>query len=142
LARGEPRTRWLVEQGPALVAREAGDALAWLAGCERRTIERFATFDAVVAPALGLTPRPVGWDEPEDPEENFALPSRYSPVTTMGNVAGLPAIVLPVHVTAGGLPMGVQLIGRPGGERALLAIGAQLERRLGWAGRHPEVWAA
>ncbi len=142
LARVEPLTRWLVEQGRALGAREVGDALAWLAGYERRTIARFAPFDAVLTPALGLTPRPIGWYDPEDPERNFAQQCRYSPFTSMVNVAGLPAIVLPVHATPEGLPMGVQLIGRPGGERALLAIGTQLERRIGWAGRHPEAWAA
>jgi amidase len=48
--------------------------------------------------------------------------------------------VLPVHVTAEGLPMGVQLIGRPGREDVLLAIGAQLERRLHWERRHPPAW--
>lgn len=58
----------------------------------------------------------------------------------MVNVSGLPAIVLPVHVTADGLPMGVQLIARPGREDVLLAIGAQLERRLRWDRRHPPVW--
>jgi amidase len=36
--------------------------------------------------------------------------------------------------------MGVQLIGRPGGEATLLAIGAQLERRFGWQRRHPPQW--
>jgi amidase len=36
--------------------------------------------------------------------------------------------------------MGVQLIGRPGGEDVLLSIGAQLERRLGWQKRHPPQW--
>jgi amidase len=56
------------------------------------------------------------------------------------NVAGLPAITLPVAVTDAGLPMGVQLIGRPGGERTLLALGAQLERRLHWQRRHPPSW--
>jgi len=36
--------------------------------------------------------------------------------------------------------VGVQLIGRPGGEDVLLAIGAQLERRLNWDQRHPPQW--
>jgi amidase len=36
--------------------------------------------------------------------------------------------------------MGVQLIGRPGGERTLLALGAQLERRIHWHRRRPPVW--
>jgi amidase len=36
--------------------------------------------------------------------------------------------------------MGVQLVGKPGGESTLLAIGAQLERRIGWQRRHPPAW--
>jgi len=138
----EPLTRWLVEQGRSLGARELGEALEWLAGFERRTIARFAPFDAVLTPALALTPRPVGWYDAEDGEENFAQQVRYTPFTSFVNVAGLPAITLPVAVTDAGLPMGVQLIGRPGGERTLLAIGAQLERRLGWQRRHPPAWTA
>src|SRR5690606_38106964 len=136
----EPLTRWLVERGRALGARELGEALAWLAEFERRTIARFAPFDAVLTPALALTPRPVGWYDAEDGERNFEQQVRYTPFTSFVNVAGLPAITLPVAETEAGLPMGVQLIGRPGGERTLLALGAQLERRIGWHRRHPRAW--
>lgn len=138
----EPLTRWLVEVGRSLTARELGAALAWLAGFERRFIARADRVDAVLTPALALTPRPVGWYDADDGERNFAQQVRYTPYTSMVNVSGLPAIVLPVHVTAEGLPMGVQLIGRPGREDVLLAIGAQLERRLHWERRHPPAWTA
>ena len=45
-----------------------------------------------------------------------------------------------VAATDEGIPMGVQLVGRPGGEATLLAIAAGLERRIGWQRRHPPVW--
>ncbi|WP_166865297.1 amidase [Salinibacterium sp. ZJ70] len=140
LDRVEPLTRWLVEEGRGLGARELGEALAWLSAYERRTIARFAPFDAVLTPTLAQAPRPIGWYDAEDPERNFAQQCRYSPFTSFVNVAGLPAITLPIHETAEGLPMGVQLVGRPGGERALLALGAQLERQIGWHRRHPAAW--
>ena len=44
-------------------------------------------------------------------------------------------------VAPAGLPMGVQLIGRPGGEDVLFSIGAQLERRIAWQERHPPGWS-
>ena len=135
----EPLTRWLVERGRAMRARQLAEALAWLAGYERRVIRQFAPFDAVLTPALAMTPRPVGWYS-EDGERNFDQQVEYTPWTSFVNVVGLPAIVLPVYQTAEGLPMGVQLIGRPGGEDVLLAIGAQLERRLRWQRRHPPQW--
>jgi amidase len=89
---------------------------------------------------MTMTPRPVGWYDAEDPERNFEQQVRYTPYTSFVNVSGLPAIALPLSVTADGLPMGIQLIGRPGGEAVLLSIGAQLERRARWQRRHPPQW--
>jgi len=136
----EPLTRWLVERGRALSARHLSEALLALTLFERSIIRQFATFDAVLTPAVALTPRPVGWYALDDPEANFAQQVQYTPYTSFVNVSGLPAITLPVAQTTGGLPMGVQLIGRPGGEDVLLSIGAQLERRLLWHRRHPACW--
>ncbi|CAN5183099.1 amidase [soil metagenome] len=136
----EPLTRWLVARGREVSARELGSALATLTAFERSVIRQFSRFDAVLTPAMALTQRPVGWYSSDDPELNFAQQCQYTPFTSFANVAGLPAISLPVHETADGLPMGVQLVGRPGGEHVLLAIGAQLERRLRWQLRHPPQW--
>lgn len=136
----EPLTRWLVEEGRRLSARDLQKALVELSLFERSVIRQFSTFDAVLTPTLALTPRPIGWYDQEDPERNFAQQVQYTPWTSFVNVSGLPAISLPVHVTPEGMPMGVQLIGRPGREDVLLAIGAQLERRLEWQRRHPPQW--
>lgn len=137
----EPLTRWLIEQGRGLHAGRLAEAITVLGQFERAVIERFAPFDAVLTPALAMTPRPNGWYDAHDPQRNFEQQVQYTPFTSFVNVSGLPAIALPVHHTSDGLPMGVQLIGRPGGEHVLLALGAQLERRLQWQHRHPELWA-
>jgi amidase len=136
----EPLTRWLVETGRQVGARELAAALGWLTRYERRVIRQMSRFDAVLTPTLAMTPRPIGWYDPDDAMHNFGQQVQYTPFTSFVNVSGLPAITLPVHVTASGLPMGVQLIGRPGREDVLLAIGAQLERRLDWQQRHPPAW--
>lgn len=140
LALLEPLTQWLVDRGRALPARQLAEALAWLSDFERRVITRFASYDAVLTPALALTPPPVGWYDAVDGERNFAQQVQVTPFTSFVNVAGLPAITVPVEVTEAGVPMGVQLIGRPGGEAVLFALAAQLERRLRRAPRHPLVW--
>jgi amidase len=136
----EPLTAWLIRRGRTVTGAEVADALRWLAQFERRIIARLAPYDAILTPALAMTPRPVGWYDAADPEENFAQQVRFTPYTSFVNASGLPAIVLPVSATEGGIPLGVQLIGRPGGEDVLLAIGAQLERRLRWDRRHPPQW--
>ena len=136
----EPLTRWLLERGRALSARDLTAALRQLALFERSIIRQLSRFDAVLTPALAMTPRPIGWYSASDAELNFTQQVQYTPWTSFVNVSGLPAITLPVQVTDAGLPMGVQLIGRPGGEHVLLAIGAQLEERLAWQHRHPPSW--
>ncbi|WP_196828300.1 amidase [Frigoribacterium sp. CG_9.8] len=136
----EPLTKWLVLRGRQVTARELASSLGALAEFERSVVRQFRRFDAVVTPALAMTPRPIGWYDAVDAERNFAQQVQYTPFTSFANVSGLPAITLPVAETADGLPMGVQLVGRPGGEHVLLAIGAQLERRLQWQRRHPPQW--
>jgi amidase len=146
LALTEPLTQWLVAEGRALSARRLAEGLRALRLFERDFIDRFAGFDAVLTPALAMTPRPNGWYDQSDPALNFEQQCRYTPFTSMVNVSGLPAITVPVAQTAptadapAGLPMGVQLIGRPGGERTLLALSAQLERKFRWRFRRPPVW--
>ena len=136
----EPLTRWLVARGRALPARQLAEALAWLAGFEERVVRRFAPFDAVLTPALATTAPAVGWYDQQDGERNFAQQVQFTPFTSFVNVSGLPAITVPVEETTDGLPMGVQLIGRPGGEAVLFALGAQLERRVRRRHRHPPIW--
>jgi amidase len=61
--------------------------------------------------------------------------------TAFGNVAGLPAVSLPLHWSDGGLPMGVQLVAGPWQDGALLALAAQLEQARPWAERRPPLQA-
>lgn len=146
LALLEPLTQWLVERGRAVTARELVEALGALAAFERTMVARVEAYDALLLPAMAQTPRPIGWYDATDPERNFAQQCEYTPYTSMINVAGLPAITVPTHWTASdetaplGLPMGVQVVGRPGSERTLLAVAAQLEDHLRWPDRHPPVW--
>jgi amidase len=146
LALLEPLTQWLVGQGRTVTARALAEALGALAAFERRLVARVAEHDVVLLPGMAMTPRPLGWYDADDPERNFAQQCAYTPYTSMINVAGLPALAVPVHWTdpepgaPAGLPMGVQLVGRPGGEHVLLALAAQLEDRLRWPDRRPPVW--
>jgi amidase len=99
-----------------------------------------AAYDLVLTPALALPPVPVGWvREPEDADEQFDRALAFTPYTPPVNVAGLPAVSVPLHWTDDGLPIGVHLIARHGEEALLLRVGAQLEEARPWASRRPPV---
>lgn len=137
----EPLTAWLVREGRRLGALDLLDGLAAARAFERRTIDDFAAFDAVLMPALAQEPQPVGAYAGRSPERTFAKQVEYAPYSSFVNVAGLPALTLPVTTDASGHPVSVQLVGRPGGEAVLLSLAAQLEDRRG-ALPHPPVWDA
>ncbi|WP_149359267.1 amidase [Lolliginicoccus suaedae] len=61
------------------------------------------------------------------------------PFTQLANLTGAPAMSVPVHGTANGLPMGAQWVGPPGGEEMLLALAAELEEAHPWADHRPKV---
>ena len=60
---------------------------------------------------------------------------RFSVLLRVWNVTGQPAISLPLHATADGIPVGVQLIAPPGRDDLLIALAAALEEAAGWLPR-------
>jgi amidase len=74
-----------------------------------------------------------------DPMATFESSSHFTPYTPFVNVTGQPAISLPMYLGDDGLPLGVQLIGRPVSEGLLLSLAAQLEAEARWHERRPAV---
>ena len=63
------------------------------------------------------------------------------PFSPIWNVTGQPAASLPLHWTADGLPVGVQVIARFGQEETLFSFAAQIEQARPWNHRLPEAMA-
>jgi amidase len=64
-----------------------------------------------------------------------------TPFTQLANMTGQPAMSLPLHWAADGLPIGVQFMAPFGDEATLFRLAAQLEKERPWFDKHGEVWA-
>ena len=136
-----PITRWLRERGSATSGAVYAAASAQLAIACRAAIAATAEFDAVLTPTLAQPPLPVGAiRDDDDPAADFEAQKRFTPFTAPYNMSGQPAITLPLHWSDAGLPIGVQLVGRPFEEATLVSLAAQLEDARPWQDRRPSLW--
>ena len=97
--------------------------------------------DLLLTPTLAVPPFPLGSLSPASPDEPWPDVASWVPFTPHANLAGLPAITLPLHWTDSGLPVGVQLVARFGREDQLVRIGAQLEQARPWVDRYPAIFS-
>lgn len=96
----------------------------------------FQTVDVELTPVLRTPPIDLGTQSPEvEFEKLFERVTDYVSYTPQHNVAGLPAISLPLFTSATGLPVGSQFAARRGSERMLLELAYELERAKPWADR-------
>jgi amidase len=111
------------------VAGEAADA--------RRILAIFDECDVLVTPTVGTPAFEVGLWEGRGTLRTLLGMSRRLPFTAVWNHLGNPAASVPFGATAAGLPLAVQLVGRPGDEATLLSLAAQIEAERPWADRRP-----
>jgi amidase len=125
----EPATRaWLVDSEPVALLDylEAGERLWSFA---RRLLTGWGEDRILVTPTLTRLPAPVAGLRAQPGVTEQA--ERFSAFARLWNVTGQPAISVPFHTTAGGIPVGVQLVGPPGRDDLVIALAAQLEAAAG-----------
>jgi len=107
----------------------------------RRLVSFLDPYDALLTPALAERPLPLGTLDTAAPEpmSTFTRSGLFTPFTPVFNASGQPGISLPLFQGEDGLPLGVQIVGRPAGEAALLALASQLEVAAPWDGRRAPV---
>ncbi len=105
----------------------------------RRLISFLAPYDVLLTPALAERPLALGTLDTDAPEpmSTFTRSGLFTPFTPVFNATGQPGISVPLYEGPDGLPLAVQLVGRPAGEAQLLALAAQLEAAQPWAQRRP-----
>jgi amidase len=135
-----PYTRYLVEQCAGVTAAQAVASQAVLARYASTCLTALDGFDVALTPTTNGPPVPVGHffaDGVEGEAERMLAWSCYTPWV---NLTGQPAVSLPSHLDADGLPHGVQLVGRRQHDTALLSLAAQLEAAGLWQPAPPSCW--
>jgi len=98
-------------------------------------------WDLLLTPTTAEPPPPIGQFAAtrEEPFKGFIRAAPFGVYTSSFNLTGQPAISVPVHWTAEGLPVGAQLVAAYGDEETLLRVAAELEQALPWKDRRPPV---
>lgn len=98
------------------------------------------SLDAWLTPTLATPPVPLGtiYSTPDEPWRAQQVAGDFVPFpAVVANITGAPAMSVPLHWSAAGLPIGVHLMGRYGDDAALFRLAGQLERARPWADRFP-----
>jgi amidase len=139
----EPLTWALAQQGRSNSASVYLAAVTVLQGLGRSVAQFLTKYDLWLTPTLAEPPVPLGTlDSPaDDPLRGFERAKQFTPYTPIASATGQPAMSVPLHWNADGLPIGVQFAGRFGDEATLFWLAAQLEEARPWAHRRPPVSA-
>ncbi|HKT43280.1 MAG TPA: amidase, partial [Gaiellaceae bacterium] len=136
----EPINRALAEDAVATPSPAMTVSLYRLQSEARKLVAFWSDVDVLVTPTLALPPVPIGWtfeDTDGDPRAAFLRQFFFTPFTAVFNVTGQPAMSLPLHRSADGLPIGVHFVGRPFADATLVRLAAQLEQARPWIDYRP-----
>jgi len=115
-----------------------GEALAKRSALWDTTRKFFDRFELLLTPTLPV--HPFGLGAPEGiPDTVGALPPfpEWLPFTYPWNMTGQPAATVPCGFTRGGLPVGLQIVGRRFADATVLRVAAAFEQAQPWAGKRP-----
>jgi len=133
----EPMSWAIFSMARHMNAVQGMTAVVRLQRLARRLVSFLAPYDALLTPALAERPLALGTLDTAapDPMSTFTRSGLFTPFTAMFNATGQPGVSLPLFEGQDGLPLAVQIVGRPAGEAALLALAAQVEQAEPWAQR-------
>jgi len=135
----ERRTRGFARLGNLIPGRVFAQAQRATAADAARVNALFDSFDVLMTPVMGGTALPVRRWEGRGALWTVLGMSRFYPYCIPWNHLGNPSMAVPAGFAADGMPLSVQIVGRPGAEETLLSLAAQLEAERPWADRRPPI---
>jgi Asp-tRNA(Asn)/Glu-tRNA(Gln) amidotransferase A subunit family amidase len=132
----DPIVRALWERGRRIGAHEYIATLARMHNVSRELVQSLSPYDALLTPTI---PRPAMAHGTlySTPESSLNDTFGWIAFTFPFNATGQPALSIPNGMTRDGLPIGLQIVGRPADEIGIIALAAAFEEACPWRGRHP-----
>ena len=128
-ARIKPEALWEYDQGQGLSAMDTVHACAERTAFHNAMLRLFERYDALALPTAQCWPFPAEWRWPREiAGRAMDTYHRWMESVIYATLAGLPCMAMPAGFGANGLPMGVQLIGRPHGDLGVLQLARAFER--------------
>lgn len=135
----ERRTRGFGRLGGLIPEKLFQQARRAEAGDAARVNAIFDSHDVLMTPVMGGTALPVRRWQGRSALWTVLGMSRFYPYCIPWNHLGNPAMAVPAGFGADGMPLSVQIVGRPGDEATLLSLAAQIEAERPWADRRPPI---
>jgi amidase len=135
----ERRTRSIARLGSFFSDRTMASLRTAETGLDTRIQAIFDDVDVVITPGTAAGPSRIGAYQRRGGVSTLLLVGQRVPYQQVWNLTGQPAAVVPWDFDDDGLPMSVQLVGRPYDEATLLSLSAQIEAARPWAHRRPPV---
>jgi amidase len=136
----KPEMLWEIENGRDLRASEVYSASLIRSDWYRHMLALFERFDFLVLPSAQVFPFDAEQHWPQSiAGRTMDTYHRWMEVVIGPTMAGLPVAAMPAGFGANGLPAGIQIIGPPRGDRAVLQMAAAYEGRVDWLRRVPEI---
>ncbi len=132
----DPVVRAAWERGRRLSASEYIATVAKMHNVSRQVVQQLMPYDALLTPTLPYPAMKLGALY-GSPEESLEATFGWIPFTFPFNSTGQPAISVPNGFTVSGLPIGLQIVGRPVDEVGIIALAAALEEARPWRDKHP-----
>ena len=99
----------------------------------------FSRTDVLVAPTIPEPAPALAEAKSGTTDDVVKRMGRFSRLTRPFNALGLPVLSVPCGFSAAGLPIGLQIVGRPFDEATVLRLGHAYEEAAGWTGRRPDL---
>jgi aspartyl-tRNA(Asn)/glutamyl-tRNA(Gln) amidotransferase subunit A len=131
--------RDMARRGAERPSRELWRTLERVAQLRRDCVTLFAQWDVIVTPTTAAMPWPAREAYPTQIANQDVGPRGHAVFTGWVNAAGLPGVSLPIGQSGAGLPIGLHLVTRYGGDDLLLNLASVCETQLGWHAGWPEI---